>query len=324
MPPKYPTCTVPLLDQKPAGLVREPVYQGSIRKYGIMKLGTTGKNTFLFALDITPGGHAALYFDKNQNGDLTDDGLITNQGKSGTYFAGALTLPFSTIMDKVNFSEYHGWFWIDAVSWSRNRMCYISTTQLKGEVSIEGTPYLVTIVDSRANEADYMNDGIYIDLNQDKRINVKTEYVPPDGAAVINGRNYSFKISREAGSRRVFFQDPAMGPGDAAKILKVTLVHESAQCLVFDVEYYLSEKFPGRATIGVYPDMPYWIVDATRAYPGRHTVSIKVDLHFDARKKMKTAKSSTLKFKIDEYRDFSYKGEIFRRIVPFEKHWTML
>lgn len=324
LPPKYRGCTVPLLDQKPAGIVREPDYRGSIRKYGTMKLGTTGKNTFLFALDITPGGYAALYFDKNQNGDLADDGPIANQGKSGTYFAGALTLPFSSIMDKVNFSEYRGWFWVDAVSWSRNRMCYFSTTQLKGEATIESMPYLVYVVDSRENDADYTNDGVYIDLNQDKRIDVKTEYVPPDGAAVINGKNYSFRISREAGSRRVLFQDPAVGPGDAAKILKVTLVHETEQCLVLDVEYYLSEKFPGRAIVGVYPDMPYWTVDATQAYPGRHTVSIKVDLHFDAKGKMKTVKSSTLRFQIDEYQDYSYKGEIFRRIVPFEKQWKRL
>ena len=323
LPPKYRGCTVPLFDQKPAGIVREPDYRGSIRKYGTMKPGTTKKNNFLFALDITPGGYAALYFDKNQNGDLTDDGPITNEEKSGTYFAGTLTLPFSSIMDKVNFSEYRGSLWIDTVSWSRNRMCYFSATQLKGEVTIESTPYLVYIVDSRENEADYTNDGIYIDLNQDKRIDVKAEHVPPDGAAVINGKNYSFMISSEAGSKRVLFQDPAIGPGDAAKILKVTLVHETGQCLVFDVEYYLSEKFPGRATIGIYPDMPHWTVDATRAYPGRHTVSIKVDLHFNAKGKKKTVKSSTLRFQIDEYRDYSYKGEIFRRIVPFEKQWKM-
>lgn len=321
LPPKHRGCTVPLLDQKPAGIVREPDYRGTVQKYGTMKLGTTEKNTFLFALDITPGGYAALYFDKNQSGDLTNDAQIANEGKGGAYFEGALTLPFSSIMDKVNFSEYRGLFRVDAVSWSRNRMCYYSTTQLKGEVTIESTPYLVTIVDSRENEADYTNDGIYIDLNQDKRIDVKSEYVPPDGAAVINGKNYSFRISSEAGGKRVLFQDPAIGPGDAAKILKATLVHETGQCLVFDVEYYLSEKFMGRATVGVYPDMPYWTVAATRAYTGRHTVSIKVDLHFDAKKKIKTVKSSILRFQIDEYQDYSYKGEIFRRIAPFEKQW---
>jgi TolB-like protein len=325
LPAHHRGCSIPLLDAKPAGIVREPVYTGSIRKYGIMRLGTTRNIIFFFALDITPGKYAALYFDKNQNGDLADDGgPIMNQGNPSAYFAGGLTLPFSRVLDNVNFPEYRGWLFIDETSWHRNLMCYYSATQLKGKVTVDGTSYLAYIVDSDVNDADYTNDGIYIDLNQDQRIDATTEYISPGSAATINGKNYFFSISTGEGGRRVLFQDPAIGPNDLAKILKVTLVGETKHSLVFDVEYFLSEKFKGKATIGIYPDMPYWIVSATHAYPGSHTVSIQVDLHFDAKVKKRTVNSSTLRFEIDSYKDFSYTGEIFRRIVLFEKQWEKL
>jgi TolB-like protein len=325
LPAHHRGCSIPLHDIKPAGIVREPVYTGSLRKFGTMRLGTTGKNTFFFALDITPGKYAAFYFDRNQNGDLTDDGgPIMNQGNPSAYFAGGLTLPFSRILDNVNFPEYRGWLFIDEASWHQNLMCYYSTTQLKGEVTIEGTSYLAYIVDSDVNDADYTNDGIYIDLNGDQRIDTTTEYISPGSAATINGKKYFFSISAGEGNRRIIFQDPAIGPNELAKILKVTLVGETKHSLVFDVEYFLSEKFKGKATIGIYPDMPYWTVSATHAYAGRHTVSIQVDLHFDAKVKKKTVKSSTLRFEIDSYKDYSYTGEIFRRIVLFEKQWERL
>ena len=62
-----------LVEEKPAGIVREPVYKGK-PKYGAFVLGNGPHNITYFAVDEVKGEKGHIYIDKNQNGDLTDDG----------------------------------------------------------------------------------------------------------------------------------------------------------------------------------------------------------------------------------------------------------
>ncbi len=68
----YPV-PIPLSTQKPGGIRKEPVY-ASAPKYGTFKLGNGPRSTYVFALDEPEGGTYKIYIDRNQNGDLTDDG----------------------------------------------------------------------------------------------------------------------------------------------------------------------------------------------------------------------------------------------------------
>jgi peroxiredoxin len=61
-----------LVDEKPAGITREPAYGGK-PKYGAFKIGNGPKSVTYFAID-EQAKTSKLYVDFNQNGDLTDDG----------------------------------------------------------------------------------------------------------------------------------------------------------------------------------------------------------------------------------------------------------
>ncbi len=64
---------IKLLDAKPAQVTKEPAYEGK-PKYGILHLGNGPKANYVVALDEPETGDWKIYIDKNQNGDLTDDG----------------------------------------------------------------------------------------------------------------------------------------------------------------------------------------------------------------------------------------------------------
>jgi len=64
---------VELSTEKPSGIVKEPTYTAT-PKYATLHVGNGPKSTYLIAVDEPATGDYKIYFDKNQNGDLTDDG----------------------------------------------------------------------------------------------------------------------------------------------------------------------------------------------------------------------------------------------------------
>jgi len=68
----YMPTALALVDAKPAGVAKEPAYEGTPR-YGLIRVGNGPKSDTLVALDVRDAG-SRLYIDSNQNGDLSDDG----------------------------------------------------------------------------------------------------------------------------------------------------------------------------------------------------------------------------------------------------------
>jgi peroxiredoxin len=64
---------ITLTDQKPSQIKKEPTYKGK-PKYGTITLGNGPKSVYAIALDEPEGGEYKIYIDKNQDGDLTNDG----------------------------------------------------------------------------------------------------------------------------------------------------------------------------------------------------------------------------------------------------------
>ena len=62
-----------LIAEKPAPITKEPAYKG-IPKYGAFRLGNGPKSNTYFAVDEIKGEPGRIFVDKNQNGDLSDDG----------------------------------------------------------------------------------------------------------------------------------------------------------------------------------------------------------------------------------------------------------
>lgn len=64
---------VALSTEKPAGVTKEPVYR-SAPKYATTRVGNGPRAAYVIAVDEPEGGDWRIYFDRNGNGDLTDDG----------------------------------------------------------------------------------------------------------------------------------------------------------------------------------------------------------------------------------------------------------
>ena len=186
--------STPLFAEPPEAIRREPAYRGEAQRYGHLMLGTGDYRRFDFVFDLVSGPNPVLYFDLNQNGDLTDDGgPIRNQGSG--IFAAAIDIPFDRIMPQLSFEEpLTIWFFTNDSLWAKGRVAHYCRTQLKGQVVIDGRRYTAYIADSGVNDADFTNDGIQIDLDGDGEIDRKTERFRPGRPAVIDGTAYRFHI----------------------------------------------------------------------------------------------------------------------------------
>jgi thiol-disulfide isomerase/thioredoxin len=69
----YRPASYRLVPDRPAAITKEPDYQGT-PLYGCVRVGNGPRNATLFAVDEPEKGMGRVFFDLNQNGDLTDDG----------------------------------------------------------------------------------------------------------------------------------------------------------------------------------------------------------------------------------------------------------
>ena len=175
-------------------IVREPKYEGSSRKYGKLILGTRKNKTYHFVLDIKEGSHPVLYFDRNQNRDLTDDGPpLENRGTG--IFGTTIALPMKQLIgDLEDAGEFKIWFFTNDALWPKGITRHYSTTQMKGQVTINGTSYLGYLAERGANDADFRNDGIFLDFNRNGKIEYPDEYVRDRQVAAIDGKGYWFDV----------------------------------------------------------------------------------------------------------------------------------
>jgi Protein of unknown function (DUF3592) len=186
--------TTPLSDVRPTGVVQEPHDQGESRRYGSLMLGTGKNKTYHFVFDRIDDPHPLLYFDKNGNGDLTDDGgPLQNQG-SGR-FAAEIVLPIRKLIAELETDDdFNIWFFVNDRSWSKGFANHYSRTQMKGQLSINNRKYSAYIAEQMVHDANFTNDGIYIDLDANGKIDPKNEYVQHHQTIRIDGKAYLFDI----------------------------------------------------------------------------------------------------------------------------------
>lgn len=69
----YRPANYTLVAEKPAAITKEPTYRGT-PGYGCIRVGDGPRNTTHFVIDESEPKQSRIYVDRNQNGDLTDDG----------------------------------------------------------------------------------------------------------------------------------------------------------------------------------------------------------------------------------------------------------
>ncbi len=173
-------------------IIKEPGYSGLEQWYGHLDLGNRQDKQFHFVLDLQKDSRFLMYFDKNNNNDLTDDGVpMGNRGSGKGGFGGFacnIIIPWTTLIERSPFpGDFDIWFFNS----SGKRISHYSRTQLRGNVLIDGTEYLAMLIDQGPNDADLSNDGIAIDINQNGKIDLDER---PAQSHTINGVTHTFNI----------------------------------------------------------------------------------------------------------------------------------
>ena len=182
-----------LADSPPDYLLQVPEYIGGQRKYGKLLLGTGDNRTYDFILDVIPDGRSLLYFDGNQNRNLTDDPPLENRGRG--IFGTVIQIPMRRLIKEMNrVGDFKIWFFTNKSLWAKGGVRHYSITQMKGRVTVHGKNYLAYIAERGGNDADFTNDGIFIDLNGNGKIETNTEYFPDGGIGNIDGKDCRFDI----------------------------------------------------------------------------------------------------------------------------------
>ncbi len=180
-----------LSEERPRVIKKEPRYF-SAPLYGHFAFGQA---EFYFAFDKVEFSHPVLYLDRNQNGDLSDDGpALQNQGNGR--FATEISLPYSLINPELQvLGDYIFWFYTNENLWQKKRASHYSRLQLSSELKLGEKWFHVWLAERGYNDADFSNDGLYIDINQDDKIDTGTEHVNVGEPVEIDGSKYIFLIN---------------------------------------------------------------------------------------------------------------------------------
>lgn len=184
------------LSESPPGHIRgEPLYNGFQQYYGTMRLGTYPDNQYDFVLDGIGEANPVMYFDKNNNEDLSDDG--PGLRKAGTGIFGAhISIPLKYLIREFSHrsEEFNIWFYINDASWKIRSANHYSRTHLKGSVILGGDRLPAGIIETGVNDADFTNDGIWIDLNGNGKMQSKNELIREGEVLDYNGKSFRFRI----------------------------------------------------------------------------------------------------------------------------------
>ena len=182
------------LEDFPPFALTEPVYQGASQLYGAIALGNGAGNLLSFVFDVPESGDPLVWFDRNGNYDLTDDGPPLENAGSGL-FAASIEFPMADILPSyAGGGTFRIWFFTNESLWADGYAAHYCTTVLKGSVSVAGQNYDAYVADSGFNEADFTNDGLFLDLNADGKVS-RNELVAPEQMIQIGDARYSFEIN---------------------------------------------------------------------------------------------------------------------------------
>ncbi len=157
-------------------LIQEPDYRYAEVLYGYLQMGNTSDNRITFAVDGTGSSPWLLYFDKNNNQDLTDDGPpYTNQGTG--QFASSVNLQIGIITseNRETIQPYKIWFWIKGNNRREKIPFFYARCHYWGQVLINGRSYNAVAFEKDNHDGLFRDSGICIDFDNDNKCG-KTEH----------------------------------------------------------------------------------------------------------------------------------------------------
>jgi hypothetical protein len=178
----------------PVNLLKEPQYKSKTPLYGSLTLGNTENNRFVFALDEVEPGKLVLYFDRNRNLDLTDDGHPLNNEGTGK-FAAIIDVHVPIKLETGNEinRSYRIWFWINDIN-GKLYPKYYARCHYRKKIKIGDKEYTAIVFEFNNHHALYMDSGVWIDLNHDGKLSEGSEHFYDNSVIKIEGKEYKIKI----------------------------------------------------------------------------------------------------------------------------------
>ncbi|MFN8221222.1 MAG: TlpA disulfide reductase family protein [Fimbriimonadales bacterium] len=170
--------SVELVDWKPKFIVKEPAYRAQ-PKYGALVAGNGPNSVTYFAIDEPKDGKSVYYLDRNQNGDLTDDGPSewdkTTEDKGIVFYDAYITVDASwgTPLKEEDASSY------TLYAYRRkgdSRLNFTKVSARSGKLELNGKTYPILLAESSSDalytvpkEGDRTRGPVflYIDLDGD-------------------------------------------------------------------------------------------------------------------------------------------------------------
>ena len=192
---------------KPSQIKKEPKYK-STPQYGTIKVGNGPKSIFVIALDEPKGSDFKIYIDKNQDGDLTNDGdgawNTKREGQRPMYGVLDVTLRASYGTDKVETSSSD--YTIGLYRFVRegeNPLFSYRESSRGGMTSVDGKMHKVLLVENDADgvfnksakDADAAAKSKPVWMQVDINDNGKPEMVDARAPFSLNGKAYEAMIS---------------------------------------------------------------------------------------------------------------------------------
>ena len=72
----------------------------------------------------------------------------------------------------------------------------VALTQFTGEVSLDDRRYRAYVVENTSIDGNYANEGVYIDVNDDGRINPAREYFAPGTGLNVSGQRFDLVVKQ--------------------------------------------------------------------------------------------------------------------------------
>ncbi|MEM9083245.1 MAG: TlpA disulfide reductase family protein [Planctomycetota bacterium] len=215
----YRPMPIQFTNDRPESITAEPNYQGTV-SYGTIPLGDAANAAHVLALEKREGGNSRIFFDKNNNGDLTDDGDGT-----WTHIKKPEDAPHSFTLDAIaqaSYSEAERTSPVGVRVYYRDgdeRASYHRIGARVGTVTIDGSELPVTLVDqtSRGNYATGFDlDGGYEPTREEGGLQIFFGNSSYDacGTFLYNDVNYLARTSAD-GMTLVIEPTPRMIPSIA-------------------------------------------------------------------------------------------------------------
>jgi len=167
--------------EPPEPLSKEPKYTSSNVRYGYLPLGNSEDNKYTFAMEEFQEKNCWTgYFDRNNNEDLTDDGPSVVISFNVDFDVDIILASGETIK-----CPYRIWQWGNS-DYGQPNLRFYSVCHRRAPVNLNGKIVTAIAFEQYNHDALYNNDGIWLDLNQNDKLE-ETEHFKNGDSITVDG-----------------------------------------------------------------------------------------------------------------------------------------